>query len=239
MWVCVTRKRGDKGRRKEGRHKEEREGKKDEPGKDTWQYSDLCCCQRSSGSIQKICCHWSSIHWCSQWALRSWTAAQEAGKPLLSPEQLHLQKQLCFLWTSLTGADEPKTTQGSPTGWLLPLWLHREDVAELEYTIHKVQHHIHGAHSLCMASLGKGAACTGREHEVCTVSKTLPNHKKLPYLTAFMWSKEEVILLSCTKLCYPECKLLRCPWESSVPVKIYKQAIKKMWKPAALLWCSL
>lgn len=52
--------------------------------------------------------------------------------------------------------------------------------------IHKVQHHIHGAHSLCMASLGKGAACTGKEHEVCTVSKTLPNHKKLPYLTAFM-----------------------------------------------------
>lgn len=27
-YVCVTRKRGDKGRRREGRHKEEREGKK-------------------------------------------------------------------------------------------------------------------------------------------------------------------------------------------------------------------
>lgn len=101
MWVCVTRKRGDKGRRKEGRHKEEMEEEKDESGKYTWQYSDLCCCQKSSGSIQKISYHWSSIHWCPWWALRSWTEAQEAGKPS------------CFPWTSLAGADEPKPTEDS------------------------------------------------------------------------------------------------------------------------------
>lgn len=55
--------------------------------------------------------------------------------------------------------------------------------------IPKVQHHIHGPHSLCMARLGKEAACTGREHEVCTVSKILPNHKKPTLLDGFYVKK--------------------------------------------------
>lgn len=55
--------------------------------------------------------------------------------------------------------------------------------------IPKLQHHIHGPHSLCMARLGKEAACTGREHEVCTVSKTLPNHKKPTLLDGFYVKK--------------------------------------------------
>lgn len=114
MWVCVIRKRGGKRTRKEGRHKEEMKRKRDGSGKYIWQYSDLCCCQRSSGSIQKICYLPPELHsLVPQWALRSCPEAQEAGKPLPSPEQLHLQKQLCFPWTSLAGADEPKTTEDS------------------------------------------------------------------------------------------------------------------------------
>lgn len=188
-WVWVTRERGGKGRRKEGRHKEEREGGKRWTRRRYTAIFNLCCCQRSSGSVQKT--------WCPQWALRSCST-----NPLLSPEQLHLQKQLCFPWTSLAGANEPKTTEDS----------YRRSAAFVA--------------AQGRAGLGKEAACTGREHEVCTVPITLPNHKKRPYLIAFMWRKEDVILLSCTRLSYPECKLLRCPWESSVPVKIYKQAIK-------------
>lgn len=111
MWEYVLQGRdGIKGEeRKAGR--EGMEGGKDELGKYIWQYSDLCCCQRSSGSIQKICYPWSYIHLVSLVSTQKldWST----GKPLLSPEQLRLQKQLYFPWTSLAGPDEPKTTEDS------------------------------------------------------------------------------------------------------------------------------
>lgn len=128
-------------------------------------------------------------------------------------------------WTSLAGAGEPKTTEDSNRLTAAFVTVQgRSGSTGIQpppkYSTTSMDH------THCMPRFGKGAACTGREHKVCTVSKTLPNHKELSYLTAFVWWKEEVILLSCTRLSYPECKLLRCPWESSVPVKIYEQAIK-------------
>lgn len=239
-WVCVTRRRGHKRERKEGRHEEPRDGSKEEPGLerkeeqdgDTGRYSDLCCCQRSSGSIQEICCPWSSIHLCPQWALRSWIAAPEEGKSRPSPEPLNLGKQLCFPWTNLAGADGLKTTedsQGSDRLTAAFVSLHRKSPAALESRLlQKAAQHPWPTLAPQRARLGNGVClCKGRECVVCKVSKMRSLiTKKLAHSPAFMWREEEVILHSCTRLRYCERKLLRCPWESSVLVKIYKQAIK-------------
>lgn len=117
-----------------------RKERKEEKDGDTWRYSDFCCCQRSSSSIQGICCHWSSIHLSPQWALRSWTAAPEAAKSPPSPEQLCLRKQLCFQQTHLARADghkNPEDSQDSSRLTAAFVSLQRKELAALEYSLLK------------------------------------------------------------------------------------------------------
>lgn len=179
---------GDKGRRKESRHKEEMEGKKDESGKYIWQYSEFYCCQRSSGSIPKNLLP-LELH-----SLVSPVSAQELdwsigcrkipafprAAPLPKAAVLSLNQPSRSRWTqNHRGLQQTDCCLCGCSG---KLWQHWNTATP------KVQHLIHGPHSLCMPRLGKVAPCTGREHKVCTVSKTLPNHKK-NYLDSFYVKK--------------------------------------------------
>ena len=85
----------------------------------------------------------------------------------------------------------------------------------------KRQHH--GPRSLCGARLGEGVCLSPG---VCEASKTRSLIAK-HWLTGQLLREEGRRLSLCSRprLCCHKGKLLRCPWEPNVLVKIYKQAV--------------
>lgn len=113
----------------------------------------------------------------------------------------------------------------TPPDWLPPLCLCKEKSWQLSNTVFSKGSTAPVGHGHCRGRLGKGVCLhTGRECVVRKVSKTRSLITKK--LADSLARGEEVILDSRKRLCHCKWKLLRCPCEFSVLVKIYKRAIK-------------
>lgn len=71
----VTRKKGIKGEERKAGTKRKWRGKKMSQENIYGNIQSSTAVKDPVAVSQKICYHWSSVHWCPQWALRSWTEA--------------------------------------------------------------------------------------------------------------------------------------------------------------------